>query len=210
MVPGFLIMVIVYGIMTLAANIIAGDKESNFLNTVLITPVSRSSVAIGKALAVLTAAGISSISAFAGLSALMKSFAKLVGTDVINYSIIDYVYVFICIICVTFAMVGFILIISTLAKTARSAQTMSVIPIMILFIGSFLTSNSSFDGLISRLGFANCLIPMWNATYVTKMILLKDFTFTEMAATCVINIVFGALCLFIVSRLFNNEKIVND
>ena len=42
MVPGFLVFTIVYGIMVLASNIIAGDKETGFLNTVLITPVSRS------------------------------------------------------------------------------------------------------------------------------------------------------------------------
>ena len=210
MVPGLLIMMIIYGILALASNIIAGDKESNFLNTVLITPVSRSSVAIGKALAVLSAAALSAVSAFVGLSFLMKSFSKLVGEAVINYSAIDYVYVFICVLSVAFAIVGLILILSTLAKTARQAQSLSVIPMMVLFIGSFMTSNSSFDALINRLGFINCLIPMWNATYVTKAVLLKQFTFTDVATTFVINIAFGALCLFIVSRLFNNEKIVND
>ena len=77
MVPGLLLLTIVYGIMALAGNIIAGDKETGFLNTVLITPVSRSSVALGKALAVMTAAGISSISSFIGLSFLMKDFQKI-------------------------------------------------------------------------------------------------------------------------------------
>ena len=28
--------------------------------------------------------------------------------------------------------------------------------------------------------------------------------------TCAVNVVFGILCLIIVSRLFNNEKIVNE
>ena len=210
MVPGLLIMMIIYGILPLASSIIAGDKESNFLNTVLITPVSRSSVAIGKALAVLSAAAVSAVSAFVGLSFLMKSFSKIVGEAIINYSAIDYVYVFVCILSVAFAIVGLILILSTIAKTTRSAQSLSVIPMMVLFIGSFLTSNSSFDGLINRIGFINCLIPMWNATYVTKAVLLKQFSFTDIATTCVINIVFGVICLFIVSRLFNNEKIVND
>ena len=210
MVPGLLIMTIVYGVMALASNIIAGDKESNFLNTVLITPVSRTSVALGKALAVMTAAGISSLSSFAGLAFLMQSFRDMMGADIINYSFIDYVYVFITIISVAFALVGLILIISTLAKTSRSAQTLTVIPIMILFIGSFLTSNEGMNSVLAKFGFYNYVIPMWNATYLTKNILLNGFTPVEMLTTCGINIVFGALCLFIISKLFNQERIVNE
>ena len=209
MVPGLLVMTIIYGIMSLASNIIAGDKESNFLNTVLITPVRRSSVAIGKAFAVMTAAGISAISAFAGLAYLMSKFNDMLGEYAVSYAITDYILTFAVILCEAFALVGLILIISTLAKTARSAQTLSVIPIMVLFLGSFLTSNESTQSLLASFGFKNYLIPMWNSTYLTKNLLLSGVSTTEILVTCAINIVFGILCLGIVSNLFNNEKIVN-
>lgn len=210
MVPGLLILTIVYGIMTLASNIIAGDKESYFLNTVLITPVSRTSIAFGKALAVMTAAAISSVSAFIGLSFLMKSFQKMMGDLAVTYSVSEYAYVFVTIFCVTFALVGLILVISTLAKTARSAQTLSILPAMVLFLGSFFTSNASLGGAIARLGTKNCFIPMWNATYLTKNILLTGFTIQEFLITCGINLVFGVACLILISKLFNQEKIVNQ
>ena len=209
MVPGLLVMTIIYGIMSLASNIIAGDKESNFLNTVLITPVRRSSVAIGKAFAVMTAAGISAVSAFAGLAYLMSKFNDMLGEYAVSYAVTDYILTFAVILCEAFALVGLILIISTLAKTARSAQTLSVIPIMVLFLGSFLTSNESTQSLLANFGFKNYLIPMWNSTYLTKNLLLSGVSTTEILVTCAINIVFGILCLGIVSNLFNNEKIVN-
>ena len=210
MVPGLLVMTIIYGIMSLASNIIAGDKESNFLNTVLITPVRRSSVAIGKALAVMTAAGASAISAFAGLAYLMSKFNEMLGEYAVSYAAKDYILTFIVIICEAFALVGLILIISTLAKTARQAQTLSVIPIMVLFLGSFLTSNAGFDGVLTSFGSKNYLIPMWNASYLTKNILLSGVSTTDILITCAINIVFGIVCLGVVSVLFNNEKIVNE
>jgi len=210
MVPGLLFMTIVYGILALASNIIAGDKESNFLNTVLITPVKRSSVAIGKALAVMTAAGISAISAFAGLAYLMKTFQDMLGEHAVHYAISDYILVFFVVICVTFALVGLLLIISTIAKNSRTAQTLCAIPVMILFIGSFLTSNAGFDAILTKFGFKNYLIPMWNSSFLTKNILLSGVTTAEILTTCVINIVFGILCLSFVSHLFNNEKIVNE
>lgn len=210
LVPSLLIMTIAYGIMALASNIIAGDKESYFLNTVLITPVSRTSVALGKALAVMTAAVISSVSAFVGLSFLMKDFQKMLGESAMSYSMTDYFFVLVVILSVTFALVGLILVISTLAKTARSAQTLTVIPIMILFLGSFLSSNASLETAVKSFGFKNCLIPMWNATYLTKNILLTGFTSKEMLTTCGINVAFGVCCLILISKLFNNEKIVNQ
>lgn len=210
MIPGLLVMTIIYGIMTLASNIIAGDKESNFLNTVLITPVKRSSIAIGKALAVMTAAGISAISAFAGLSYLMSKLNKMMGEYSVSYSTTDYALAFVVILCEAFALVGLILIISTLAKTARSAQALSVIPLMVLFLGLFMTANAGFDSLLASLGRTNYLIPMWNASYLTKNILLSGVSTTDILITCVINIVFGIFCLGVVSNLFNNEKIVNE
>ena len=210
MVPGLLVMTIIYGIMSLASNIIAGDKESNFLNTVLITPVRRSSVAIGKALAVMTAAGASAISAFAGLAYLMSKFNEMLGEYAVSYAAKDYILTFIVIICEAFALVGLILIISTLAKTARQAQTLSVIPIMVLFLGSFLTSNAGFDAVLTNFGSKNYLVPMWNASYLTKNILLTGVSSSDILITCAINIVFGIFCLGVVSNLFNNEKIVNE
>lgn len=210
MVPGLLLLTIVYGIMALASNIIAGDKETGFLNTVLITPVSRSSVAFGKALAVMTAAGISAISSFIGLSFLMKDFQKMMGEAAVTYSMSDYVFVFVTIICVSFALVSLILVISTLAKTARSAQTLTMLPAMILFIGSMVTTNASFEGAITSFGFKNYLVPMWNATYLTRNILVTGFTMNQMLVTCGINVAFGVICLYLVSYMFNQEKIVNE
>ena len=210
MVPGLLLLTIVYGIMALASNIIAGDKETGFLNTVLITPVSRSSVALGKALAVMTAAAISAVSSFIGLSFLMKDFQKMMGDAAVAYAMSDYFFVFVTIICVTFALVSLILVISTLAKTARSAQTLSMLPAMILFLGSIITTNASFESVLARIGFKNFLVPMWNAAYLTKNILLTGFSMKEMLVTCGINIVFGIICLYLVSYMFNQEKIVNE
>ena len=210
MVPGLLIMTIVYGILSLASNIIAGDKESNFLNTVLITPVSRTSVAIGKALAVMTAALISAISSSVGLVYLMNTFQEMMASNAVHYSVMDYVLVFVIILSVTFALVGLLLIMSTLAKTARSAQTLAAIPVIILFLGSMLSSNAGMEKILASLGSKNCLIPMWNATYLTKEILLNGVPMSQILITCAVNVVFGILCLIIVSRLFNNEKIVNE
>ena len=210
MVPGLLLLTIVYGIMALASNIIAGDKETGFLNTVLITPVSRSSVALGKALAVMTAAAISAVSSFIGLSFLMKDFQKMMGDAAVAYAMSDYFFVFVTIICVTFALVSLILVISTLAKTARAAQTLSMLPAMILFLGSIITTNASFESVLARIGFKNFMVPMWNAAYLTKNILLTGFSMKEMLVTCGINIVFGIICLYLVSYMFNQEKIVNE
>ena len=158
----------------------------------------------------MTAAAISSISSFIGLSFLMKDFQKMMGEAAVTYAMSDYFFVFVTIISVTFALVSLILVISTLAKTARAAQTLTMLPAMILFIGSMIATNASFERVLSSFGFKNYLVPMWNATYLTKNILITGFTMKEMLVTCGVNVAFGILCLYLVSYMFNQEKIVNE
>ena len=73
---------------------------------------------------------------------------------------------------------------------------------MILFLGSFMTSNAGMQNVLTSLGFKNFLIPMWNATYLTKNILMTGFTATEMLVTCGINILFGVRFSFEANPFF--------
>ena len=104
----------------------------------------------------MTAAAISSVSSFVGLSFLMKDFQKMMGDAAVTYAMSDYFFVFVTIISVTFALVSLILVISTLAKTARAAQTLTMLPAMILFIGSMM-ENIIFHVFISE-AFVSLLI----------------------------------------------------
>jgi ABC-type Na+ efflux pump permease subunit len=64
-IPMMVFMAVFMVCMNLSANAVAGDKENVFLNTMLITPVKRSSIAAGKSISIFVIAVIASISAFA-------------------------------------------------------------------------------------------------------------------------------------------------
>ncbi|MBQ8569860.1 MAG: ABC transporter permease, partial [Oscillospiraceae bacterium] len=69
--------------MNLAAETIAGDKERGFLNTMLIAPVKRSSIAAGKSIAIFVASALGGLSACIGMAAGLPKLAKMfAGSDI--------------------------------------------------------------------------------------------------------------------------------
>lgn len=88
-------MVVFITIMNISAEAIAGDKERGFLNTVLVTPVSRGSIATGKAVSIYILAVIGGLSTFGGMIVSLPKMAKATDLNVkIVYTFSDYALLF--------------------------------------------------------------------------------------------------------------------
>lgn len=209
-IPIIVFMAVFLVCMNLAANSIVGDKEKGFLNTLLVTPVKRSSLAIGKSITILIAAIIGSISAFIGMAVSLPEMAsamKLKGS--VNYSAADYGVLFLGVITAVFVLAVILLIVSTLAKDIRQATNIAQVFMLVLMVPSVLGSTESFSASIAALGATNYMMPVWNSTQLLKDIIERNFTAQNVIITCVVNIVTVSIGIFIVGKLFENEKIVN-
>lgn len=210
LLPTMILMSVFMVCMNLAAESVAGDKERGFLNTMLITPVKRSSIAAGKSLCVFIAAIIGGISAFLGMAGSLPKMAKSTGaTESISYSFSEYLLLFGVTITAVFALAGILLVLSTLAKDVKQATTIAPVFMMILMIASMLTMVESFGETVDKLGMINACIPAWNTMVVMQDIIVCDYSSTFVIITCAVNVVFSAIAVFVVGRLFENERIVN-
>ena len=208
--PMMVFMAVFMVCMNLAANSIAGDKEKGFLNTMLITPVKRSSIATGKSVSLFVAAIIGSVSAFLGMALSLPKLAESVKIEKnMSYSASQYLQLFAVTITAIFVLTGILLIISALAKDVKQATTIAPIILMILVVGTMLTMNESFSELIDSLGTVNYIIPAWNSMILMQKILQMDYSVVSVIVTCLSNVVFTAITIYILSVLFKNEKIVN-
>lgn len=196
--------------MNLAANSIAGDKENGFLNTLLITPIKRGSLAAGKSATILAVAIIGSISAFVGMAMSLPRFAAAmeIKSD-ISYSAADYLTLFLGVVTAAFVFAAVLLIVSTLSKDVKQATTVSPIFLFVIMIPSMLGSTESFSASIDSLGTVNYVIPVWNSVQLLKDIIELDHTAVNVIITCAVNIVAAAVGIFAVGKLFENEQIVN-
>lgn len=208
--PMLLLMMVFTVCMNLAAETVAGDKERGFLNTMLIAPVKRSSIAAGKAICIFMAAVAGGISAFAGMAVSLPKMASALGMENgLTYSMKEYVLLFAVTITAVFALAGLLLVISSVAKDAKQATSIAPVIMVAMMIASFLTMVDGFGRAVENLGMANAVIPAWNAMTVMQNIMLLEYSPVFVAVTCVANLAFTAICITVVGKMFENEKIVN-
>ena len=195
----------------LAAESIAGDKERGFLNTMLITPVKRSSIAAGKSLCIFTVVIVASISAFVGMVASLPTLIeKMKMTDHISFGALEYMQLFFISLTAAFVLASITLTISALAKDVKQATTIAPLVMMVLMIGGMLTMNDGFSEIIENLDTVNYFIPAWNSMLLMQDIIQLKYDSMSVIITCCTNIVITFLFIFIIGRLFEHEKIINN
>ena len=210
LLPMMILMSVFIVCMNLAAESIAGDKERGFLNTMLIAPIKRSSIAAGKSLCVFVAAVIGGLSAFVGMAVSLPKLAESSGaTESITYSFSEYLLLFGVTITAVFALAGVLLILSTVAKDVKQATSIAPALMLVLMVASMLTIVESFGEVVDDLGMINACIPAWNTMVVMQDIIAFDYSPAFAVTTCAVNLLFAVIAIFITGRLFENEKIVN-
>ncbi len=206
MMPMLLVMLLFSGCMAVAPESIAGEKERGTIATLLITPTKRSHIAIGKILALSVMALISGASSTIGVT---LSLPKLMGMDgelAIDgsvYGVEDYAMLAVVILSTVLVFITLISIISAYAKTIKEAGTY-VTPLMIL---SMLVGLSGMTGATAE-NPALYAIPIFNSVQSMIGIFSFELNITHVIITVCSNIAVTALGIFLLTRMFNSEKIM--
>ena len=204
LMPMLLIMLLFSGCMAVAPESIAGEKERGTIATLLITPTKRSHIAIGKILALSIMALISGASSTLGtLLSLPKLMGGTVELDGAAYGIADYAMLAVVILSTVLVFITLIAIVSAYAKTVKEAGTY-LTPLMIL---AMLVGLSGMAGGATT-NPALYLIPIFNSVQSMISIFSFDLNIVNVIITVCANIAVTALGVFILTRMFNSEKIM--
>ncbi len=204
LMPMLLIMLLFSGCMAVAPESIAGEKERGTVATLLITPTKRSHIAIGKILALSVMALISGASSTIGV---VLSLPKLMGDTVTVsgsvYSVTDYLMLGVVILSTVLLLITVISIVSAFAKTVKEASSY-VTPLMVL---SMLVGLSGMLGSAAIEPWFYC-IPLYNS--VQSMISIFSFNANTLniAITIAVNLACSAAGVFVLTRMFNSERIM--
>lgn len=207
MMMPLLLMVFLYsGCAAVAPESIAGEKERGTIATMLITPIRRSDVALGKILALALISMISAASSTVGtvlaLPKMMGGMTEDVSADI--YSIQDYLLLAAVIFSTVLMLVTVISILSAFAKTIKEAQTY-VMPVMLVVMGLGIVG--MFGGGASQELTSYC-IPLYNSVQC----MMGVFSFTSLplgvAATVGVNAAVTLLGVVVLAGMFNSEKII--
>ena len=202
-IPMLLMVLLFSGSMAVAPESISGEKERGTIATLLVTPIKRGTLALGKVLSLSVIACLSALSSFLGV---ILSFPKLMGEGGIDmnvYGATDYLLIFAVLLSTLLVITGIISVISTFAKSVKEATSYSA-PLMILVV--VVSMLPMFIDLPQTLALA--LIPLYNSVQCFGEI----FAFTPnpvyIAVTVCANFVYAAVLVFAVAKMFASEKIM--
>lgn len=203
MLPFLLIVLLYSGCMSVCADSIAGEKERGTIATLLITPVRRSSIVVGKLIALTLAAVVSSISSFLGL---VLSFPKLSGANLsfAGYGINEYILMLLVILACDVFFVVIVTIISTLAKSIKEASSYAAVgTILVMAIGitSFMATKASSN-------YGLYFIPIYNTLQSLIGLFSHSAPAGGLVITLISNVVYTGLGVLLIAQLFKNEKIM--
>src|SRR5574344_1265392 len=188
--------------LSLAPESIAGEKERGTLGLVLIAPIKRSELAIGKIIALSVTCLASGVVSFAGLIlSLPKMFSGLSG-NTISFGPLEIVYLLFIILTLLVLLISFSSLVSSYAKSIKEASgflgpLMGLLILFGLLPGLLDISNVAFS-FIPILNSAACLSGLINGTLPPVFLIL----------TCVSNVLYSGLFAFFMVKMFNNEDIM--
>ena len=209
LMPMLLVMLTFSSCMAMTTESIAGEKERGTVATLLITPIKRSELAVGKI------AALSLISLLAGLCnflGVMLALPKLVNVEdmgmgdmvsVSVYGVADYLMILAVILSTVLVFVSLIAILSALANSVKEASGL-VSPLMVVV--TVVGVSGMFGGGTPALPLF--CIPVYNSVQCISGIFSMTCEPVHVAVTVAVNLVTAGLFAGILTRMFYSEKIM--
>ena len=207
MMPMLLMLFLFSGCMGLALESITGEKERGTLATLLVSPLKRRELAIGK---ILSLAVLSFLSGIVTAGATILALPNMMGggaegsINVNIYSATDYTLLALVILTTLLLMVAMISIVSAYAKTVKEAGQATT-PLMILVM---LVGISGMFGSGAPTEMIYYLIPLYGSAQSMGGIFALDYSMANVLITCASTLVYAGLGGFILTKMFNSEKVM--
>lgn len=203
-----LVLLCLSGAMYPAVDMGAGEKERGTLETLLICPISRTSIVLGKFLTVLTTALMTALITVVSLGvwgAIISAFADLskVSEALAAISVVDLVLMFSLLLPTAAIFAALLLAISIYARTFKEAQNY-MSPLMIVVIVPLMVAMA--PGM--ELDATTALIPLTNIALAIKELLKGTADYGLLALIFASTAVIAAALIAFCVRWFQQEKVL--
>ena len=207
LIPMLILMLLFSGVMGIAPSAIAGEKERGTIATLLVTPMKRNELALGKVVSLSGMALLSGISSFIGI---VLSLPKMIQADTagvelgLNYTGADYTVLFITILATVLIMASVVSLFSALAKDVKNAGTM-IVPFMLVVMFCGLTP--MFQSSVPENPTAY-MVPFYNSIQVMTSVFAHEMKWMPVVVMLASNVVYTGIAVWVLTRMFNSEKVM--
>ncbi len=207
LLPMLIIMMLFSGTMAIAPSAIAGEKERGTIATLLVTPLRRNELALGKIVSLSSIALLSGISSFIGIALSLPNMIAASDESIdipFNYTPNDYIALLLVILASVLVMASAVSLLSALAKDVKNAGTMITPFMLVVMLAGLLPmfQTGTADNL------AIYFIPFYNAIEVMADVFAHSMRWTPVLITLVSDIAYTGIAVWGLTRMFNSEKVM--
>lgn len=206
LLPMMLSIMLFASAMGIGMETIAGEKERGTMGAILLTSVSRSTIALGKMIGLGILAIISTVISVIALIASLPKLMAISGGEIggqLMYGPTEYVQIMVVLLLEVGIFVGIICLISVLSRSVKEAGTYMAPAYMVVMLGAF-AAMFSFGKTASYM----YAIPLIGNIYALKSALTFELTMTNFAIVIAVSLVVIAALVTATAKAFKSEKVM--
>ena len=205
MLPYFVTILLFAGAMGLGTDMVAGEKERGTMASMLVAPIKRSSIVLGKVFALMIISGISSVVYVAVMVGFLPQMMGAYGSEGMGLSLEvgQVLMMAFLLIAIAFLYSGIIVLISVFAKDTKEASSY-IMPMYMLILVIGLATMFSFGNTPE----SSYWIPVYNSSVVLKEILTQEVTILHYVITLLMTFGMGAILTGVIVKAFESEKVM--
>ena len=203
MLPYFIVIMLYSSIMGLAIDTFTGEKERGTMASLLLAPIKRTDIVLGKLIGLTIISMISSIAYVVSMSIVMPKAMSFGQDTAVKFTFAQFGQIALIMLSMAFLMVAMISIIATYSKNAKEAGTYIAPLYIVVIVAGVMTMTST--GEISSIQY---LIPIYGSCLAIGRSIIAELTVTNLLYSIGSNILIGLIFSYIVAKMFSSEKIM--
>ncbi|ABX40504.1 ABC transporter permease [Lachnoclostridium phytofermentans] len=208
LLPYMITFMLFVGAMSLGVDAITGEKERQTMAKLLLTPINRSEIVLGKlsSLAVLSSisAVVYAISMIIAMPMMEGNMGSQGGAISVRFGVTQVVALFITMIVMVYLYVGLVALVSVFAKTAKEASSYISPLYIVIIVAGMLTM---FQGGIEK-PLYHYAIPVYGNSLAIQNIMTNELTLAQFLISSCSTLILAILVTIAIAKAFNNEKIM--
>lgn len=207
-IPYLITILIFAGAMGLGVDTIAGEKERGTIANLLISPIKRVDIIMGKIVSLAIVSVLSAavyVISFIGSAVVLSKksgmgemFSRL-SLNFTSLQIIQFVVLLLGLVLLYVGIIGFV---SLLAKNVKEAQSFIMpVYIIVMFAGMI----TMYSGDVTS---GSYMIPVYNTSAAFKGIFERTITMNQYLTSTIITYAFAGVMVWLMAKAMNSEKIM--
>lgn len=209
MLPYLIVMLLFTGPMSLGIDAITGEKERGTMSSLLITPLKRSEIVLGKLLSLSILSCLSAVVYATSMIISMPLMYKEMGDEggvggAAKLSIPQMIALLVIMIVLVYLYVTVVSLIAVYSRTAKEAGTyVSPVYIVVIVAGILTMFSGNSEKALSLYA-----IPVYGGAACIQKIMTNDLTFAQFGVNIIGTLVVAAVFTMLITKAFNSEKVM--